>query len=142
MSKGKDGRLFVEIELNFINEGTSNLQRSALGEIQNARHNSESSGKIFKEPLKPLSIRDPKEKENAFNRQKMESMDISNNEMDVNPMEDDPEIEDIDAEDAGNPQLVVEYVNDIYNYLRSDVCMIGVHVIIMVLLGTWRRSRV
>merc|ERR1711953_800624 len=33
-------------------------------------------------------------------------------------MDADPEIEDIDAEDAGNPQLVVEYVNDIYNYLR------------------------
>merc|ERR1719412_2048092 len=47
----------------------------------------------------------------------MESMDISNNEMDI-PMEADPEIEDIDAEDAGNPQLVVEYVNDIYNCLR------------------------
>ena len=45
-------------------------------------------------------------------------MDISNNEMDILPMEADPEIEDIDAEDAGNPQLVVEYVNDIYNYLR------------------------
>ena len=27
-------------------------------------------------------------------------------------------IEDIDIEDAGNPQLVVEYVQDIYNYLR------------------------
>merc|ERR1740129_1751534 len=25
---------------------------------------------------------------------------------------------DIDADDAGNPQLVVEYVNDIYSYLR------------------------
>merc|ERR1719186_1520473 len=27
-------------------------------------------------------------------------------------------VEDIDVDDAGNPQLVVEYVNDIYNYLR------------------------
>ena len=27
-------------------------------------------------------------------------------------------IEDIDIEDAGNPQLVVEYVQDIYSYLR------------------------
>ena len=27
-------------------------------------------------------------------------------------------IEDIDLQDAGNPQLVVEYVQDIYNYLR------------------------
>ena len=28
-------------------------------------------------------------------------------------------VEDIDADDAGNPQLVVEYVNDIYAYLRQ-----------------------
>jgi hypothetical protein len=30
----------------------------------------------------------------------------------------DCEIEDIDKEDESNPQLVVEYVRDIYNYLR------------------------
>jgi len=30
----------------------------------------------------------------------------------------EPEIEDIDKDDVGNPQLVVEYVHDIYNYLR------------------------
>ena len=102
--------------------GTSNLQRSALGEIKttNTRHNSVSGGQTFKEPLKPALIRAPKEKENASNMQKPKQvdMDISNNEMDILPMEADPEIEDIDAEDAGNPQLVVEYVNDIYNYLR------------------------
>jgi len=34
------------------------------------------------------------------------------------PKENIPSIEDIDIEDAGNPQLVVEYVQDIYNYLR------------------------
>lgn len=99
------------------------MQRSALGELKiaNTRHNSVNDGQTFKEPLKPALIRAPKEKENASNIQKpkqMESMDISNNEMDILPMEADPEIEDIDAEDAGNPQLVVEYVNDIYNYLR------------------------
>jgi len=102
-------------------KGTSNLQRSALGEIKNTRHNSASGGQTFKEPLKPALIRAPKEKENASNLQKanqMESMDISNNEMDLHSMDAEPEIEDIDAEDAGNPQLVVEYVNDIYNYLR------------------------
>lgn len=103
-------------------KGTSNLQRSALGEIKttNTRHNSVSGGQTFKEPLKPALIRAPKEKENASNMQKPKQvdMDISNNEMDILPMEADPEIEDIDAEDAGNPQLVVEYVNDIYNYLR------------------------
>ena len=103
--------------------GTSNLQRSALGELKitNTRHNSLKDGETFKEPLKPALIRAPKEKENASNIQKpkqIESMDISNTEMDILPMEADPEIEDIDAEDAGNPQLVVEYVNDIYNYLR------------------------
>merc|ERR1719186_941225 len=37
--------------------------------------------------------------------------------MEVVEMADDS-VEDIDAEDAGNPQLVVEYVNDIYSYLR------------------------
>ena len=99
------------------------MQRSALGELKitNTRQNSVNDGQIFKEPLKPALIRAPKEKENASNIQKpkqVESMDISNNEMDILPMEADPEIEDIDAEDAGNPQLVVEYVNDIYNYLR------------------------
>merc|ERR1719147_667312 len=31
---------------------------------------------------------------------------------------DDGSIDDIDSDDAGNPQLVVEYVNDIYGYLR------------------------
>ena len=102
--------------------GTSNLQRSALGELKitNTRHNSLKDGETFKEPLKPALIRAPKEKENASNMQKPKQvdMDISNNEMDILPMEADPEIEDIDAEDAGNPQLVVEYVNDIYNYLR------------------------
>ena len=98
--------------------GSSNLQRSALGEIKNTRHNSESTGQTFKEPLKPALIKAPKEKENASKPNQMESMDISNNEMDIHSMDADPEIEDIDAEDAGNPQLVVEYVNDIYNYLR------------------------
>lgn len=28
-------------------------------------------------------------------------------------------VEDIDAADAGSPQLVTEYVNDIYKYLRQ-----------------------
>merc|ERR1719419_2176712 len=38
----------------------------------------------------------------------------------------DDSVEDIDADDAGNPQLVVEYVNDIYAYLRqleSEQCV-------------------
>ena len=89
--------------------------------MTNTRHNNVRDGQTFKEPLKPALIKAPKEKENASNIQKpkqMESMDISNNEMDTLSVEAEPEIEDIDVEDAGNPQLVVEYVNDIYNYLR------------------------
>ena len=44
-------------------------------------------------------------------------MDISNPVMQLVSRNVVP-IEDIDIEDAGNPQLVVEYVQDIYNYLR------------------------
>jgi len=47
----------------------------------------------------------------------IESMDISNV-VETVAHEEIEQIEDIDTEDAGNPQLVVEYVQDIYNYLR------------------------
>ena len=33
--------------------------------------------------------------------------------------EQEESVEDIDAEDVNNPQLVTEYVNEIYSYLRS-----------------------
>ena len=36
----------------------------------------------------------------------------------IDPVEIMDSVDDIDAEDAGNPQHVVEYVNDIYSYLR------------------------
>jgi len=104
--------------------GTSNLARSALGEIKINRHQSVSAtDQLFKEPQKPVLARTvkTKAKENASCLQEsnqMESMDISNNEIETQNMEEEAQIEDIDAEDAGNPQLVVEYVNDIYNYLR------------------------
>merc|ERR1719219_1173842 len=102
--------------------GTSNLQRSAFGELKNTTNRSASvDDKAFKEPLKPALNRAPKARDHAANLKKseqIESMDISNNDMDTLPVEAEPEIEDIDVEDAGNPQLVVEYVNDIYNYLR------------------------
>jgi len=116
-----------------LNSGTSNLQRAALGDIKNvanSRHNSVSTdepSKDFKEPLKPLgSRRNVKEKENSsvlqlpkneLKEDKVEVMDISSQVVDDVQMV-DADIEDIDADDAGNPQLVVEYVNDIYSYLR------------------------
>ena len=105
--------------------GTSNLQRSALGEIKNTRSQSVSSNqeaKTFKQPQKPTVTRKTKEKENVaapepVKNDAVESMDISNPVMQLVSRNVVP-IEDIDIEDAGNPQLVVEYVQDIYNYLR------------------------
>eukprot|EP00092_Neocalanus_flemingeri_P033604 GFUD01036532.1.p1 GENE.GFUD01036532.1~~GFUD01036532.1.p1 ORF type:complete len:400 (+),score=125.77 GFUD01036532.1:80-1279(+) len=114
-----------------LNAGFSNLQRAALDDIKNvatARHNSVSTDeptKTFKQPLKPVvTRRNSKEKENA-------SVQLPNNDIDLvqhidlsTPAVEDTEemkdmsVEDIDADDAGNPQLVVEYVNDIYSYLR------------------------
>jgi len=118
-----------------LNSGTSNLQRAALGDIKNvatARHNSVSTdepSKDFKQPLKPaVTRRGSKEKENAGlvsqlpkNEVKIdpvEVMDISAQVVEDAEMQ-DVEVEDIDADDAGNPQLVTEYVNDIYGYLRQ-----------------------
>ena len=49
-----------------------------------------------------------------------EGMDISLRQ------EEKPELqfEDIDADDENNPQLVAEYVGDIYNYLRLRIFFI------------------
>ena len=73
--------------------------------------------------MKPTISRKAKEKENAPvpevpKNDVIESMDVSNA-IDSVSQEDISPIEDIDIEDAGNPQLVVEYVQDIYNYLRQ-----------------------
>ena len=108
-----------------IFSGTSNLQRSALGEIKNTRSHSANSGqdaKGFKQPLKPSLTRKAKEKENAEvpelpKNDQLEAMETSSQAVDSVAQE-AAGIEDIDIEDAGNPQLVVEYVQDIYNYLR------------------------
>ena len=117
----------AESEILNIFSGTSNLQRSALGEIKNTRSQSINSGqdvKAFKQPLKPSLTRKAKEKENADvpeapKNDQVEAMETSSQAVDSVPQEAGAaSIEDIDIEDAGNPQLVVEYVQDIYNYLR------------------------
>jgi hypothetical protein len=101
--------------------GTSNLQRPALGEIKNTRSKSSSDqdARAFKQPLKPGVTRKTKDKENAgpeLNAE-IEAMEASTETV---PQDAGIEsIEDIDIEDAGNPQLVVEYVQDIYSYLRE-----------------------
>jgi len=70
----------------------------------------------------PVTRRNSKEKENVGSdpnlAQDEEIMDISNQAEAVVEMDEDT-VEDIDIDDAGNPQLVVEYVNDIYSYLRQ-----------------------
>jgi len=104
--------------------GTTNLQRSALGEIKNRALSVSSNieGKGLKPLVKPTLSKKTQEKENAGCPEKakvapIESMDISNV-VETVAHEEIEQIEDIDTEDAGNPQLVVEYVQDIYNYLR------------------------
>jgi hypothetical protein len=54
---------------------------------------------------------------NEIKIDQVEVMDISSQAVEEVEMQ-ETEVEDIDADDAGNPQLVVEYVNDIYGYLR------------------------
>ena len=118
--------LLNAVRLLIIFSGTTNLQRSALGEIKNTRSQSINSvqgqeAKAFKQPLKPSLTRKAKEKENAEvpelpKNDQIEAMETSSQAVESAPQE--TGIEDIDIEDAGNPQLVVEYVQDIYNYLR------------------------
>merc|ERR1712096_201685 len=57
--------------------------------------------------------------ENEVRIDPVEVMDISAQAMEEEVVEmTEDSVVDIDADDAGNPQLVVEYVNDIYSYLR------------------------
>lgn len=107
-------------------------QRSALGDIKNinnVRHNSTNDSQASKElikPVKPVTRSGPKQnKENAVSEEKnnkfeeIELMETSSNNV-LEMVENDIEqVEDIDKDDEKNPQLVVDYVNDIYAYLRQ-----------------------
>ena len=64
-----------------------------------------------------LCIRQEKDKENSGISIQHEDKEVFTPVDDVDMEEDS--VQDIDADDAGNPQLVVEYVNDIYAYLRQ-----------------------
>jgi len=91
--------------------------RAALGDIRNKARNASAptdQKKDEKAMVKPRAKKiTPPPKEIIEEKVEVkESMDISAvNEMDI-------DIEDIDKEDVCNPQLVVEYVQDIYKYLR------------------------
>ena len=101
--------------------------RAALGNINpNTRHNSVSADLPAKEQLlKPLEILKkslkavvpvPVQEDVAA----METSLLQETEMETEGGEQEEEVvEDIDAEDVNNPQLVTEYVNEIYSYLRS-----------------------
>jgi len=99
--------------------------RPALGNILNTRHASVSTDQPTKEAVKPTSQKIPA-KENAPERKKVEEDESEKMELSLSSQQEDTEVEamqeaveNIDAEDVHNPQLVTEYVNEIYSYLRS-----------------------
>lgn len=112
--------------------GAKQVGRSALGDIKNnVRHNSvatDEPSKEFKQPLKPVTRKLTKDKENVTEdaetkfeiSSKPEPMEVFSP---SETMEVEEKvvavIEDPDVHDRDNPQLVVEYVNDIYCYLRT-----------------------
>lgn len=100
--------------------------RAALGNINpNTRHNSVSADLPAKDQLlKPLEILKKSLKAVApvpvqEDVAAMETSLLQETEMETEGGEQEEEVEDIDAEDVNNPQLVTEYVNEIYSYLRS-----------------------
>jgi len=97
--------------------------RAALGNIPiNTRQGSQSEqtskevlkpAKLVPRPLKENSVPAPKKTEN----EEIEKMEMSAVGEDMEVV-DQHGVINIDAEDVGNPQLVTDYVNEIYSYLR------------------------
>lgn len=108
--------------------GEQKVGRSALGELKNTIRlaSTTSNDGANTAPLKPLlNTLKNSEKENACSEvhsskpQQKEHVNEEVESMEVFESEAAPVIEDPDVNDRDNPQLVVEYVNDIYAYLRS-----------------------
>lgn len=91
--------------------------RAALGSINlNTRHASASDALPNTKDLKPAKLVRrvaPEDEEES----KMDTSAVRGAEAELEEMIDDA-VENIDAEDVRNPQLVTEYVNEIYSYLR------------------------
>lgn len=92
--------------------------RAALGSINlNTRHASASdalpNAKDVLKPAKLVRRVAPEDEEES----KMDTSAVRGAEAELEEMIDDA-VENIDAEDVRNPQLVTEYVNEIYSYLR------------------------
>eukprot|EP00088_Acartia_fossae_P012538 TRINITY_DN16462_c0_g1_i1.p1 TRINITY_DN16462_c0_g1~~TRINITY_DN16462_c0_g1_i1.p1 ORF type:complete len:405 (-),score=95.81 TRINITY_DN16462_c0_g1_i1:188-1402(-) len=114
----------------FVQPGPS-LARAALGDVRNKTRNASVPSNQGLKPAakpKPKRINAPNQKENegvVERNVKLGKMELCEPEPKVEAVEKmdivdelDPEIEDIDKDDIGNPQLAVEYVQDIYNYIR------------------------
>lgn len=67
-------------------------------------------------------------KENdAKSKQKTIDVDVLGEALESCVISKPPNVEDIDKDDHGNPQLCAEYVQDIYNYMRKlEVRMVGI----------------
>jgi len=116
--------------LNGIKRGLANQSgtgRAALGNILNTRHASISNDQPTKEIQKPAAISKKVNKELAPENEDvlkedetecMETSVVQQEESEEAVSMEEP-VENIDAEDVQNPQLVTEYVNEIYSYLRS-----------------------
>jgi len=106
----------------YVAPNQAKAARAALGDVRNkqARSVSLSENKGSKPAQKPAFTKPTRvirEKEiEAPKQNEVEQMETSKLDMDQE-MEQE-HIVDIDKEDADNPQLVVEYVMDIYKYLR------------------------
>jgi len=89
--------------------------RTALGDIRNKKSRTASAPSEQKAAVKakPKPVAQPPAPllaPVASHDEEVEQMEV---------VADDFHIEDIDREDVGNPQLVVEYVQDIYGYMRQ-----------------------
>jgi len=104
------------------NQGRTST-RAALGEIGNKARsvslNDNKEGKAQKSGFqKPKRVPVPVKENEVVKRQIKNEEKMETSVVQETDQMDHEEIIDIDKEDTGNPQLVVEYVMDIYQYLR------------------------
>lgn len=110
------------------------INRTALGEIHNTKVARSQSVSAAEQPLKKdvtatARSSSSKNKENARAQVRDVPKHVESEPMEVSGLAEDileEEVEDIDREDGSNPQLVVEYVQEIYTYLKHIETLQGV----------------
>jgi len=94
--------------------------RAALGDIRNKNRSVSVNDDCFKD-AHPVAVK-PKRKKATPIKERATIIQPENDvveKMETSTIHERPaDVEDIDKDDAGNPQLVYEYVQDVYNYLR------------------------